>query len=139
MGATCLTGGRCLTLSRQVYHHSVKRYPPVALTDSDMFGLMVSVLNVRSHMADVKSQVSTIVSQMKKMKESRRHLVKCLNSDVTSNQLLWPSWPLISNNPCRPHAVYLAVPPAVNPAAPPAVSGSTGSNQSALSPSSSSS
>ena len=46
---------------------NMKRYPPVVLADSDMFGLTVNVLDVRSQMADVKSLVSTRVSQMKKM------------------------------------------------------------------------
>ena len=49
----------------------MKRYPPVALTDSDMFGLTVNVLDVRSQMADVTSQVSTKVLQIKKMEENQ--------------------------------------------------------------------
>ena len=40
----------------------MKRYSPVALADSDMFELAVNVLDVPSEMADVKSQVSTMVS-----------------------------------------------------------------------------
>ena len=68
-----------------------KRYPPVVLADSDMFGLTVNVLNVRSHMADVKSQVSKMVSQMKKMDESERLLAERLNRDGTTNQSSWPA------------------------------------------------
>ena len=52
----------------------MKHYPPVALANLDVFGLTVNVLDVRRQTADVKSQVSTMVSQMKKMEESQRLL-----------------------------------------------------------------
>ena len=118
----------------------MKRYPPVALADSDMLGLtVVNVLDVRSQMADVKSQVSTMVSQMKKIEERQRLLADRLNHDGTAKQSSWLPWPAISSVSARPTAVDLAAPPAINLSALSAVSGFVGSNQSALSASSSSS
>ena len=110
----------------------MKRYPPVALADSDMFGSTVNILDVRSEMADVKSQVSTMVSQMKKMEDSQRLLAERLNHDATAKESSWPSWSAISGVSARPTAVDLAAPPAIHLSALPAVSGSVGSDQSAL-------
>ena len=115
----------------------MKRYPPVVLADSDMFGLTVNVLNVRSYMADVKSQVSKMVSHMKKMEESQRLLAERLNHDETAKQSSWPSWPAISSVSTRPTAVDQAAPLAIHLTAPPAASGSVPSAPTSL-PSSSS-
>ena len=116
----------------------MKRYPPMALADSDMFGLTVNVLDIRGQIADVKTQMSTMVSQMKKTKESQRLLAERLNHDWTAQQLSWPSWPTISSISTRPITFDLAAPPTIHLSAPPAVSGSVGSNFSALLPPSSS-
>ena len=64
----------------------------------DMFGLTVNVLDVRSQMADVKSQMSTMVLQIKKMKESQRLLAKRLTRDRNAKQ---SSWPAILSIPAR--------------------------------------
>ena len=87
----------------------IKRYPPVALADSDMFGLTVNVLDVRSQMTDVKSQVSTMMSQMKKMEESRRLLAERLNHDGTAKDSPWPTstWLLRQPFTCQPRGQFL--------------------------------
>ena len=55
---------------------NMKRYPPVTLSDSDMCGLTVNVLDVRSHMTEFKFHLVTIVQQLKSMEAGQRVLAE---------------------------------------------------------------
>ena len=65
---------------------NMKRYPPVTLSDSNMCGLTVNVLDVQSHITEFKSHLVTIVQQLKSMEAGQRVLAERMGGVGTMNQ-----------------------------------------------------